>query len=63
MRKKMIATVTLLVMLLAMLLTGCKKTAVCDFCGEKGKCETRTVFGEELDICVDCLEEIEAFNK
>ena len=63
MKKKMITTVTVLFVLLAMLLTGCKKIAVCDFCGEKGLCETGDVLGEEIYMCGDCLEELEALNK
>lgn len=37
---------------------GCKKVE-CDFCGETKKCKTEEVFGEEVNICSDCEEDLE----
>lgn len=38
---------------------GCgKNTQVCDFCEEEKTCQTKNVFGEEVYICDDCLDEL-----
>lgn len=40
--------------------TGCgeeKNIQECFFCEEEKECETKTVFGEQVYICNDCLEE------
>ena len=37
---------------------GCGTKAECDFCGEEKKCSTKTVFGEEINYCKDCENEI-----
>lgn len=58
MKKKMIVAMVLLGALL-FTLTGCGQRAVCDFCGEEKKCETRTMLGEEINVCEDCLDELE----
>ena len=38
-------------------LAGCGKVE-CDFCGDEKRCETRTVWGEEINCCKDCLDEL-----
>jgi len=44
------------VSLLMLLLVGCGKKVECDFCGETRTGETKTVWGEEVDICDECIE-------
>ncbi len=54
MKKKSVRVVAL-AMIVAMMATcfaGCKKK--CDMCGEKAKCETIELFGQEINICDDC---------
>ena len=48
----------MLVAMMAMVLGGCGSEAECDFCGEEKRCETRTVMGEEINCCNDCLDEL-----
>ena len=44
------------VSVLMMLVVGCGKKVKCDYCGETAKGQTKTVFGEEMSICDDCLK-------
>ena len=60
MKKRIIATAFLALTLIA-LLAGRGKKVDCDFCGETKKGETKTVFGEEISICNDCLKELNDF--
>ena len=66
MKKKM--AVLLLVSLAAMALTACSKFE-CDLCGEEktGVKRKAEVFGEEIEFCEDCYEEVkelqDAFKK
>lgn len=52
--KKKLSILMVLVTTIVMLLSGCGKTAVCSICKEEKKCETKTFFGKEVNICVDC---------
>lgn len=56
MKKKVFAMVLVLV-ILSTLLVGCKKKTECDFCGEVARCDTIKFWGEECDICGNCLDE------
>lgn len=47
------------VMLAMILISGCGKKEVCDFCDEKKSCVTKEVMGEKINICDDCLKELE----
>lgn len=40
------------------ILAGCGSKAMCDFCGEEKVCTTKSVFGEELKVCKDCMNEL-----
>lgn len=57
MKKKIVAMVLILAVLPSTLV-GCKEKVKCDFCGEIARCETTEVWGEELYICDDCLDEL-----
>ncbi|MBQ9119539.1 MAG: hypothetical protein IJY09_05725 [Lachnospiraceae bacterium] len=59
--KKRIAKLTALTGLLVMVAMGtigCKKVE-CDICGEKARCSTEKVLGQEINICKDCEEDLE----
>lgn len=58
--KKKAVFVLLTFLLLMATLAGCGRKAVCDFCSEEKKCETRTMLGEEINICEDCASELES---
>jgi len=64
--KKLISLI-LLVVVFATMLTACGKFE-CDICGEEktGKKYTEELFGEEINICKDCHDDLEdlanAFN-
>lgn len=57
--KKRLVKVLALTGVVMMFATGCGKTAICDICGEEGKCKTKEVFGEEVNICGDCQDGLE----
>ena len=42
-----------------LLMTGCGNKVVCDFCDEEKSGQTATVWGKEVDICDDCLENMQ----
>lgn len=47
-----------LVLALALMMTAaCGKE--CDLCGEKGRGKTEEVFGKEVFVCNDCLEDLD----
>ena len=41
--------------------TSCDAKRECDFCGEEKKCVEKTVMGESMYICDDCMDEINEF--
>ena len=58
--KKLIIFV--LVAVMALSLTSCFAKVECDLCGEeksKFKMNTEELFGEEVNICDDCAEDLE----
>ncbi|MBP3314011.1 MAG: hypothetical protein J6K84_05100 [Oscillospiraceae bacterium] len=55
--KKIIALVLVIVTVFA--LTACT-IGECDICGETGICKTKKVFGEKVQICNDCAEDLES---
>ncbi|MGN1048121.1 MAG: hypothetical protein ACI4QZ_05890 [Eubacteriales bacterium] len=57
--KKRIIAVLLYVITMLSLLTACggNKTE-CDFCGETKKCTTKSVFGEKVSVCSNCMKEL-----
>ena len=57
MKKKMIVVFALIAALLSTL-AGCGQKVECDFCGEEKKCETSSLFGDEINVCEDCLDEL-----
>ena len=52
--KKALVVGTLLVTMATSLIACGKKE--CDVCGEMGKCKTKEFFGQEINICEDCLD-------
>lgn len=60
MKKRFLATI-LLVITVSTLFIGCGKKVECDFCGETKNGETKTVFGEEISMCNDCIKELSEF--
>ena len=42
-----------------LVLVGCGKKIECDLCGQEGSGKTVTVFGEDLDVCNDCIDTIQ----
>lgn len=60
--KKRIIGIILAVLTVLAFLTACGgKKAECDFCGETKKCTTKTVWGESITVCNDCLDELSDF--
>lgn len=59
--KKLICLLLVVVMLVSVL-AACGESFTCDLCEEEksGKKHTETLFGEELTICDDCKEELDA---
>ena len=62
--KRILSLVLLAVMLLTVCLsvTACGKKAECSLCGEEypvRKMEMEEVFGEEVYVCEDCMEDLE----
>ena len=55
MKKKLVLGVCLIMLLM----TGCGNKVVCDFCDEEKSGQTATVWGKEVDICDDCLENMQ----
>ncbi len=60
MKKKVLAVVITLLTFVA-LFSGCGNKVVCDYCGEEKKCETKRLLDEEINICDDCMDELEEF--
>lgn len=54
--KKIFIVITIVAMLL--MTASCGKKVECDFCGEEKVCEEKTVWGETVNICDDCTDEI-----
>lgn len=51
---KALVVATLLITMATSLIACGKKE--CDICGEMGKCQTEEFFGQEINICEDCLD-------
>ncbi len=43
-------------------ITGCKKETECSGCGEVKKCDSYEIMGEEVWMCDDCHDAIEALG-
>lgn len=54
---KNIITVLCVSALMLSLFAGCGKKTECDFCGEEKSCVTKTVYGEKMSLCNDCIAE------
>ena len=54
---KRIITIVITSLTVLALFTACAKKSECDFCGEMKKCSTKHVFGEEISICKDCIND------
>ena len=52
--------VVVLLLALAMIvgLAACGGKTTCDVCGESKKCKTIEVLGEKMNICDDCMDQI-----
>lgn len=60
MKKLLIITIMIASMLSTM--TGCAQKTKCDFCADEKYCDTQTMWGEEVHICNECQEQIEALR-
>ena len=60
MKKKILFIISIVLTVLVMV--GCGKKATCFYCGEEKKCEqVELLIGETVDVCEDCLEELQSF--
>ena len=59
--KKRILAAVLLALTVITATVGCGKKVECDFCGEVKSGKTRTIFGEEVSICNDCVDDMRMF--
>lgn len=57
-KTKQVKKIMAVVILGAILVTGCGKKEVCDFCNEKKACTTKEVLGEKIKICEECFSEL-----
>jgi hypothetical protein len=57
---KKLTKVLLLVGLMSIMLCACGKKVECDICGEKKVCTEKSVFGEKINICDDCMDVLES---
>ncbi len=57
---KKIITLALATIMILSVLTGCAFKE-CSLCGEKKKCETTKVLGQEVNVCQDCIDGISNF--
>lgn len=55
---KRVVSIILTVIFMIAMLTSCETKAKCDFCGEEKSCKTKTVLGDEIKVCNDCLDEL-----
>ena len=60
--KKKLGVLAAAVAVMAMGLAGCKKETECSGCGEVKKCDSYEIMGEEVWMCDDCYEAIEALG-
>ena len=58
MKRKQMKKMMMLAVIGVILVTGCGKKEICDFCGEKKSCTSKEVFGETVKICDDCFSEL-----
>lgn len=59
MKKHKIYFTVLLMLCTSALLLSCAKKEECDFCGEMGVCEERSLFDEEFLVCEECANDFE----
>ena len=59
MKKKIFIACGGVVLSALLFLTGCASKTVCDLCKEEKHCQTRTIMGEETQICDDCAEKLD----
>lgn len=61
MKKQKTNKMILGVMVIGMLVSvaGCKKTTTCDFCEEKKPCTEKETLMGTVNVCDDCMAEIE----
>ncbi|HEX3021998.1 MAG TPA: hypothetical protein VHP81_06370 [Lachnospiraceae bacterium] len=55
-----LARVIVMVSLLTVMLCACGKKVECDFCGEVKSCTEKSLFGEKIYVCDDCIDEFNA---
>ncbi len=60
MKNKVLATVLLALTVLTFF-AACGKKVECDFCGETKTGTTKSVFGETVSVCNDCMKELSEF--
>ena len=53
----------LLLACLSLFLIGCAQKEECDFCGEMGVFEERSLWGEKVLVCEDCLDEFKGESR
>lgn len=51
--------IVLVMMVVCTLLFAAACGKECDICGEKGRGKTEEVFGKEVFVCNDCIEDME----
>lgn len=61
MKKKLLVLVAA-VSVLVMGITGCKKETKCEACEEIKKCDSYEIMGEEVWMCDDCHDALEALG-
>ena len=49
----------ILILVIVFGVVGCGKKVVCGFCEEEKSGQTVTVLGEEVDVCNDCMEQLQ----
>ena len=57
MKQKML--LLLVVVMASLSIAACGKTAECFFCREEKRCTTETLWGQEINVCSDCRDELE----
>jgi hypothetical protein len=59
--KKRIIGFVLVTILCMTVFTGCGKTQ-CSICGEMKSCKTKTILGEKVSVCNDCIKALGALS-
>lgn len=57
---KKLTKVVILVGIMSMMLCACGKKVECDFCGEVKSCTTKSILGEKINVCDDCMDEFKS---